>query len=89
MYLHVGQSTVVPYQDIIGIFDLDNVSRSRRTQEFLERAESSGKLEALGSRIPVSLVVTPAKSYLSPVSAAALGRRAGENQWENQAQESK
>jgi hypothetical protein len=26
MYLHLGQSVVVPFCDIIGIFDLDNAS---------------------------------------------------------------
>ena len=26
MYLHLGQSVVVPYRDVIGLFDLDNTS---------------------------------------------------------------
>ncbi len=26
MYLHIGQSVVVPYRQILGIFDLDNAS---------------------------------------------------------------
>ena len=31
MYLHLGQSVVVPYRDVIGIFDLDNSSYSHLT----------------------------------------------------------
>lgn len=89
MYLHLGHSTVVPYGEIIGIFDLDHVSQSRRTQDFLEKAELEGTLETLGQRIPVSLVITEKKSYLSPISSAMLSRRVGENRWENLPQESK
>ena len=39
MYLHLGQSVVVPQREIIGIFDLDNASYSHRTRKFLERAQ--------------------------------------------------
>ena len=31
MYLHLGQSVVVPHRDVVGIFDLDNTTWSRRT----------------------------------------------------------
>lgn len=89
MYLHLGHSAVVDYSTILGVFDLDNVSQSRRTQEFLERSELEGNLETLGQRIPVSLVVTDEKNYLSPISPAVLCRRMGEEQWENIPQESK
>ena len=37
MYLHLGQSVVVPYGDIIGIFDLDNTTQSHLTRTFLAR----------------------------------------------------
>ena len=29
MYLHLGQSVVVPFRDVIGIFDLDTTTDSR------------------------------------------------------------
>ena len=45
MYLHLGQSVVVPYRDIIGLFDLDNASSSHLTRKFLERAEKEGRVE--------------------------------------------
>ncbi len=82
MYLHLGYSAVLPFEEIIGVFDLDQVSASRRTQEFLERAEESGELIDLGRGLPVSLVVGDWANYLSPVSAATLGRRLGEERWE-------
>ena len=43
MYLHLGQSVVVPYGEILGIFDLDNASWAYKTREFLERAEQEGR----------------------------------------------
>ena len=44
MYLHLGYSTVVDHRDIVGIFDLDNVSQSHRTRGFLRRAEETETL---------------------------------------------
>ena len=38
MYLHLGQSVVIPDRDILGIFDLDNASWAYKTRELLERA---------------------------------------------------
>ena len=39
MYLHLGQAVVVPFHDVIGVFDLDITSQSHLTRGFLERAE--------------------------------------------------
>ena len=39
MYLHIGQNVVVPFGDVVGLFDLDNTSSSHLTRSFLERAE--------------------------------------------------
>lgn len=82
MYLHMGACALADYREIIGVFDLDHVSASHRTREFLKRAEEDGKLEVLGDRLPVSLVVTERGAYLSPISAQALNRRLAENSME-------
>ena len=83
MYLHLGYSTVVDYRDIIGIFDLDNVSQSHRTRAFLQKAEENEALQTLGERIPAALVVCEHTAYLSPISAQTLQKRVGENLMEN------
>ena len=36
MYLSIGNDMAVRDRSIIGIFDLDNTSTSKRTREFLE-----------------------------------------------------
>ena len=82
MYLHIGQSEVVPFEEVVGVFDLDNATYSKRTRDFLERSEIDGTLVTLGQRLPVSLVVTTEKTYLSPISSQTLNRRLAENRWE-------
>ena len=82
MYLHLGDSVVVPYSAVVGVFDLDNATYAKRTRDFLERAEIDGNLVPLGQRLPVSLVVTTEKTYLSPISSQTLNRRLAENRWE-------
>ena len=87
MYLHLGQSVVVPYRDIIGLFDLDNASSSHLTRKFLERAEKEGRVEAVGDDIPKSFVVCGDSKrgqtvYLSQMATATLLRRAENNSFE-------
>jgi len=82
MYLHLGQGTVVPFDQVIGVFDLDNATYQKKTRDTLEHLEERGALHTLGQRLPVSLVVTDGGAYLSPISPAVLGRRLGQERWE-------
>ena len=43
MYLHIGASVVIPEQDVLGIFDLDNTTSSRITRNFLAQAQQAGR----------------------------------------------
>ena len=81
MYLHLGQSAVVPHREILGIFDLDNASWAYKTREFLERAEREGRAVWLTDDLPRSVVVTAGRGektlvYFSPFSSATLKSRA-------------
>ncbi len=42
MYLSVGNDMAVRDTSIIGIFDMDNTTTSKRTREFLEQSEKEG-----------------------------------------------
>lgn len=83
MYLHLGQSVVVPFRDIIGIFDLDNASWSHQTRAFLERAEKEGRVINITDDLPKSFAVCQKRGerpvvYLSQLSSATLkGRMEG------------
>ena len=87
MYLHLGQSVVIPDQEILGIFDLDNASWAYKTREFLERAEQEGRAIWLTDDLPRSFILVDSRwgepvVYFSPLSSAALTGRAGRNRFE-------
>jgi hypothetical protein len=81
MYLHLGQSVVVPHREILGIFDLDNASWAYKTREFLERAEQEGRVISVSDDLPRSFVLVgrgkaPPTVYISQLSPATLLGRA-------------
>lgn len=87
MYLHLGQSAVVPQREILAIFDLDNASWAYKTREFLERAEREGRAVWLTDDLPRSFIlVGDGKSeptvYISPLSSATLRGRVEKNSFE-------
>ena len=47
MYLHLGNDVIVNMNSVIGIFDMDNTSTSKRTRAFLARAEKEGRVIVL------------------------------------------
>ncbi len=88
MYLHLGQSVVVPERDVIGLFDLDNTTWSHLTRKTLERAERENRVVSVSSELPKSFVLCrggkgPAMIYLSQLSAATLKGRAENNGFES------
>ena len=85
MYLHIVQSMVVPFENIIGIFDLDTSSWSHRTRQFLEQCEREGRVVNAASDLPRSFVLRQRRDgtdqvYLSQLSSSTLKGRA-EGSW--------
>lgn len=81
MYLHLGQDTVVPTKEIVGIFDMDNTTVSKHTRQFLKEAESGGRAVTVSHELPKSFVICVDKQgnetvYISQISAATLKSRA-------------
>ena len=81
MYLHIGQNEILPEHRIIGIFDLDKCSTSRRTREYLSAAEAEGVVLDVSGEIPKSFVVCDHPYhrqivYLSQLSSTTLKNRA-------------
>jgi hypothetical protein len=79
MYIHLGQDTLVKKSDIIGIFDLDTASVSKRTRDFLRRAEKEGRVVNVSFELPKSFIVCQHKNekkiYISQISSATLLKR--------------
>ena len=80
MYLHIGNKKSVKDDKIIGIFDLDTATVSKRTRDFLNKNEKKNNIVLVSEEIPLSFVVCDNdKIYFSPVSSATLHKRTEEN----------
>ncbi len=78
MYLSIGSDFAVRDKNVIGIFDLDNTSTSKRTREFLDRAEREGEVVPCDD-LPKAFVLTSEYGFsrvrLTELSAATLEKR--------------
>ena len=83
MYLHLGQNTVITHDEIVGIFDLDNTTVSKKTRDYLSKAEKEGRVSVVSMELPKSFIVCKEKSgqkvYLSQISTSTLLKRTEEN----------
>lgn len=78
MYLSIGSDFAVRDKNVIGVFDLDNTSTSKRTREFLDRAEREGEVVPCDD-LPKAFVLTSEYGFsrvrLTELSAATLEKR--------------
>ena len=78
MYLSIGNDMAVRDSSIIGIFDMDNTTTSKRTREFLEKNEQEGQVVPCDD-LPKSFVVTAEygfnRVYLTSLTTATLEKR--------------
>ena len=78
MYLSIGNDMAVRDKSIIGIFDLDNTTVSKRTQIFLNKAEAEGQVVPCDD-LPKSFVLTSeygmSRVYLTSLNASTLEKR--------------
>ena len=82
MYIHLGNNVMLPTSDIIGIFDLENTSISKRTRDFLNKAEKEGRVITITYDLPRTFVIAvknfkDAKIYISQISSQTLLKRTG------------
>ncbi len=80
MYLHLGQNTVITLNEIVGIFDLDNTTVSKKTRDYLSSAEKKGNVNVVSPELPKSFIVCSSdedknRVYLSQISTATLLKR--------------
>ena len=78
MYLSIGNDFSVRESSVIGIFDMDNTSVSKRTREFLTKAQNEGAVVPCDD-LPKSYIVTTeygmVKVYESTLASRTLGKR--------------
>ena len=78
MYLNIGNDMAVRESAVVGIFDMDNTSTSKRTRIFLEKAQKEGMIVP-SDDLPKSFIVTAeygmTRVYESTLSASTLEKR--------------
>ncbi len=81
MYLHLGNEIIIRNDELIGIFDMDQTTVSKRTRDYLNRAEKNGEAITISYELPKSFVVCAdrktkrQKIYISQISSATLLKR--------------
>lgn len=79
MYLYLGQKTVVKKSEVLAVFDLDRTTVSKKTREFLSRAEKKNEVVNVAVDLPKSFVVTleekKKKVYICQIAPSVLRKR--------------
>lgn len=79
MFLQLGQNTVIEQENIIGIFDLDKCTISKKTRDYLSKAEKSGKIIYASYELPKSFILCCEENgyvvYISQLSSSTINKR--------------
>ena len=80
MYIHLGESTVVRDDEVIGFFDLETTTVSKHTRDFLKYAEKRKEVVNVSYELPKSFILCSKgkknkKVYISQMSSTTLLKR--------------
>lgn len=80
MYIDLGPDAVIKTDSIIGIFDLDTSTVSKRTRSFLSKAEKDGNAKTVSFDLPKSFILCSDKEdeqkiYISQLSVSTVVKR--------------
>ena len=79
MYINIGGDMAVRDRSLIGLFDLDGASLSKKTMELLKSAEEEGGLINVTEDVPKSFLLTEEygmeRVYFTQLSAATIEKR--------------
>lgn len=79
MYLHIGNGKLIKQEQIIGIFDFDTATISKKTKKWLSQKQKENKIEIVTMDIPKSCILMSdeegGKVYLSQLSPKTLMSR--------------
>lgn len=88
MYLHLGQDTVITTKSIIGIFDIDRCTVSKKSRDYLAEAEKRGAVVNVSYELPKSFIVCreggKTTVYISQLSSKTLFKRQKEGKANNE-----
>ena len=80
MFLHIGEGKLIKKRNVVGIFDLETTSVSKKTRDFLRINEKKGNIEYISDEIPKTSIIGNSKKekkvYVSQISSQTLYKRA-------------
>ena len=83
MFIQIVEGKVLRKKEIIGIFDLETTSVSKKTREFLRINEKKGNVEYVSAEIPKTYIITESKLrkkvFVTQISSQTLQKRAERN----------
>lgn len=78
-FVHIGENVGVKSSEIIGIFDLENATRSDGSRKFLVKAEKDSIVTYVNEKMPRSFVVTQNKNetrvFLTQLTSKTIVKR--------------
>ena len=79
MYLHLGNDVVIRTEDIIAMCDIDACTVSKKTRDFLARAQKNGEVINVTYELPKSFIICEREGkrvvYISQLSTKTLSGR--------------
>ncbi len=80
MFLHIGEGKLIKKRDIVGVFDLETTTVSKKTRDFLRINDKKGNIEYISDEIPKTYIICNSKKekkvYVSQISSQTLYKRA-------------
>ena len=80
MFLHIGEGKLIKKRDIVGVFDLETTTVSKKTRDFLRINDKKGNIEYISDEIPKTYIIYNSKKekkvYVSQISSQTLYKRA-------------
>lgn len=83
MYIHLGNNKMIRTDEIVGIFDMESTTISKRSRDFLTKAEKAGEVRTLSYELPKSFILCAPRNkrkqkiYISQISSSTLLKRSG------------
>ena len=78
--VYLGGDTFVKTTEIIGVFDIDSATVSKKTRDFLEQKEKQKNVVYSNIyEFPRSFLVTDEKVFITPIASTTLNRRIEKN----------
>ncbi len=79
MYIYLGTDTVVMSKEIVGVFDIDAVTISKKTRNFLKEAQQQNIVTNVSYELPKSFVVCEQngekKVFVSGINSSTIRKR--------------